>query len=102
MRYNKIVALKYAQHFCKVANNRLKHKKIFCDDLENVDGTIKLYYDDKNIPFYFAAIDISHLELLVISQFRHFDLTKDNIDLIYECLLTDIKYASSIIYEQGN
>lgn len=102
MRYNKIVALKYAQHFCNFANNRLKKQRIFCDDLENVDGTIKLYYDDKHIPFYFAAIDISHLELLVISQFRHFDLTKDNIDLIYECLLTDIKYASSIIYEQGN
>lgn len=26
MEYNKIVALKYAQHFCKVANDRLKSK----------------------------------------------------------------------------
>lgn len=103
MEYNKIIALKYVQKFCKIANDRLKSQNIFCDftDYENIDGQIKLFYDYNNKTYYFAEIDINQLELLVISQFRHLSLTKDSLNLIYDCLLTDINYISNITNEQG-
>jgi hypothetical protein len=104
MEYNEIVALKYAQHFCKVANDRLKSKNIFCnfsDCFMKIYGQIQIFYDFNGKTYYFGYIDIKQLELLVISQFRHFDLAKDNINLIYDCLLTDINYIPSITNEQG-
>lgn len=104
MEYNKIIALKYAERICKIANGRLKSKNIFCDFMScciGIYGRIPMFINYNDKTYYFAEIDIKHLELLVTSQFRHFDLTKDNINLIYDCLLTDINYIPSITNEQG-
>lgn len=102
MEYNKIIALKYAEHICKIANGRLKSKNIFCDFMScciGIYGRIPMFINYNDKTYYFAEIDIKHLELLVISQFRHLSLTKDSLNLIYYCLLTDINYISNITNE---